>query len=167
MADTKIPSEEPESNVNNEQDDDVTIPTDASQTTATDTPTPTLSSLLRFPLKWPRSSEARTITTTMAGAAILAAVRAFTKSRDKKRTDLNVVQEAPVPVTAPEKTSKKQQSNSLADRRELLEQGGGQKRVDAQHSRGKFTARERITRILDPGTFEEQGPYIEHRHSAF
>ena len=54
MADTKIPSEEPESNVNNEQEDDVTIPTDASQTTATDTPTPTLASLLRFPLKWPR-----------------------------------------------------------------------------------------------------------------
>ena len=167
MADTKIPSEEPESNVNNEQEDDVTIPTDASQTTATDTPPPTLASLLRFPLKWPRSSEARAITTTMAGAAFLAAVRAFTKSRDKKRTDLNVVQEAPVPVTAPEKTSKKQQSNSLADRRELIEQGGGQKRVDTQHSRGKFTARERITRILDPGTFEEQGPYIEHRHSAF
>ena len=109
MADTKIPSEEPESNVNNEQDDDVTIPTDASQTTATDTPPPTLAtlaSLLRFPLKWPRSSEARAITTTMAGAAFLAAVRAFTKSRDKKRTDLNVAQEAPVPETAPAKTSK-------------------------------------------------------------
>ena len=49
----------------------------------------------------------------------------------------------------------------------MVEQGGGQKRVDAQHARGKFTARERITRILDAGSFEEQGPYIEHRHSAF
>jgi propionyl-CoA carboxylase beta chain len=103
----------------------------------------------------------------MAGAAVLAAVRAFTKSRDKSKSELKKVQEAPVPVTAPKKTTKKQLSNSLADRREMVEQGGGQKRVDAQHARGKFTARERITRILDAGSFEEQGPYIEHRHSAF
>ena len=45
--------------------------------------------------------------------------------------------------------------------------GGGQKRIDAQHARGKLTARERIERILDPGTFQEVSPYIKHRHSGF
>ena len=160
MSDTKNHSEDNESTVNDELSDE-------SEPSATQVQKPTLSSLLRFPLKWPRSSQGRAVTTTMAGAAVLAAVRAFTKSRDKSKSELKKVQEAPVPVTAPKKTTKKQLSNSLADRREMVEQGGGQKRVDAQHARGKFTARERITRILDAGSFEEQGPYIEHRHSAF
>ena len=160
MSDTKNHSEDDESTVNDERSDE-------SEPSATKVQKPTLSSLLRFPLKWPRSSQGRAVTTTMAGAAVLAAVRAFTKSRDKSKSELKKVQEVPVPVTAPKKTTKKQLSNSLADRREMVEQGGGQKRVDAQHARGKFTARERITRILDAGSFEEQGPYIEHRHSAF
>ena len=160
MSDTKNHSEDDESTVNDERSDE-------SEPSATKVQKPTLSSLLRFPLKWPRSSQGRAVTTTMAGAAVLAAVRAFTKIRDKSKSELKKVQEAPVPVTAPKKTTKKQLSNSLADRREMVEQGGGQKRVDAQHARGKFTARERITRILDAGSFEEQGPYIEHRHSAF
>ena len=160
MSDTKNHSEDDESTVNDERSDE-------SEPSATKVQKPTLSSLLRFPLKWPRSSQGRAVTTTMAGAAVLAAVRAFTKSRDKSKSELKKVQEVPVPVTAPKKTTKKQLSNSLADRREMDEQGGGQKRVDAQHARGKFTARERITRILDAGSFEEQGPYIEHRHSAF
>ena len=160
MSDTKNHSEDDESTVNDERSDE-------SEPSATKVQKPTLSSLLRFPLKWPRSSQGRAVTTTMAGAAVLAAVRAFTKSRDKSKSELKKVQEAPVPVTAPKKTTKKQLSNSLADRREMVEQGGGQTRVDAQHARGKFTARERITRILDAGSFEEQGPYIEHRHSAF
>ena len=45
--------------------------------------------------------------------------------------------------------------------------GGGQKRVDAQHARGKLTARERIEGLLDPGSFEEIGTYVEHRHAGF
>ena len=155
------------SDTKNHSEDDESAVSDESEPSATKVQKPTLSSLLRFPLKWPRSSQGRAVTTTMAGAAVLAAVRAFTKSRDKSKSELKKVQEAPVPVTAPKKTTKKQLSNSLADRREMVEQGGGQKRVDAQHARGKFTARERITRILDAGSFEEQGPYIEHRHSAF
>ena len=155
------------SDTKNHSEDDESAVSDESEPSATKVQKPTLSSLLRFPLKWPRASQGRAGTTTMAGAAVLAAVRAFTKSRDKSKSELKKVQEAPVPVTAPKKTTKKQLSNSLADRREMVEQGGGQKRVDAQHARGKFTARERITRILDAGSFEEQGPYIEHRHSAF
>ncbi|MEE2793164.1 MAG: acyl-CoA carboxylase subunit beta [Acidobacteriota bacterium] len=55
----------------------------------------------------------------------------------------------------------------MAKHRAAAYDGGGQKRIDAQHARGKLTARERIKRILDPDTFEEIGPYVEHRHTGF
>jgi propionyl-CoA carboxylase beta chain len=45
--------------------------------------------------------------------------------------------------------------------------GGGKKRVDIQHSKGKLTARERIEVLLDPDSFEEYGLYVEHRCSDF
>ena len=45
--------------------------------------------------------------------------------------------------------------------------GGGQKRIDAQHSRGKLTARERIELLLDDGSFEEFDMYVEHRCTDF
>ena len=57
--------------------------------------------------------------------------------------------------------------DAVAAHRSVAHQGGGQKRIDAQHARGKLTARERINRILDPDTFEELAPYIKHRHSGF
>src|SRR5260370_3660100 len=41
--------------------------------------------------------------------------------------------------------------------------GGGQKRIDAQHKKGKLTARERIELLLDDGTFEEWDMFVEHR----
>ena len=41
--------------------------------------------------------------------------------------------------------------------------GGGQKRIDAQHKRGKLTARERIEVLLDHDSFEEIDIYVEHR----
>ncbi|MBI1208455.1 MAG: methylmalonyl-CoA carboxyltransferase [Azospirillum sp.] len=41
--------------------------------------------------------------------------------------------------------------------------GGGQKRIDAQHARGKLTARERIELFLDEGSFEEWDMFVEHR----
>ena len=40
--------------------------------------------------------------------------------------------------------------------------GGGQKRIDAQHAKGKLTARERIEVLLDEGSFEEVDTYVEH-----
>ncbi len=53
---------------------------------------------------------------------------------------------------------------------ELLEQkrnaarlGGGQKRIDNQHSKGKLIARERLEILFDPGTFEEWDMFVEHR----
>jgi hypothetical protein len=41
--------------------------------------------------------------------------------------------------------------------------GGGQKRIDAQHKKGKLTARERLELLLDEGTFEEWDMFVEHR----
>src|ERR1044072_1136463 len=45
--------------------------------------------------------------------------------------------------------------------------GGGQKRIDAQHKKGKLTARERIHFLLDEGSFEEIGMLVTHRSVEF
>ena len=45
--------------------------------------------------------------------------------------------------------------------------GGGQKRIDAQHQKGKLTARERIELLLDEGSFEEIGKLVTHRSTQF
>ncbi|MED4162176.1 acyl-CoA carboxylase subunit beta [Halalkalibacterium halodurans] len=52
-------------------------------------------------------------------------------------------------------------------RRDKVKLGGGSKRIDAQHDRGKLTARERIDLLLDEGTFVELNPFIEHRGLDF
>ena len=46
-------------------------------------------------------------------------------------------------------------------------EGGGKKRRESQHKKGKLTARERIEILLDPGTFEEWDMFVEHRCSEF
>ena len=45
--------------------------------------------------------------------------------------------------------------------------GGGEKRIEAQHAKGKLTARERISLLLDPGSFEELGMLVTHRSTNF
>ena len=45
--------------------------------------------------------------------------------------------------------------------------GGGEKRIAAQHSKGKLTARERINLLLDEGSFEEIGMLVKHRSKNF
>ncbi|MFM8542963.1 MAG: carboxyl transferase domain-containing protein, partial [Chakrabartia sp.] len=50
----------------------------------------------------------------------------------------------------------------LQKRRAAAQMGGGQKRIDAQHSKGRLTARERLTILLDEGSFEELDMYVEH-----
>ncbi|MFC1492460.1 acyl-CoA carboxylase subunit beta [candidate division KSB1 bacterium] len=45
--------------------------------------------------------------------------------------------------------------------------GGGEKRIKAQHDRGKLTARERIDLLLDEGSFEEMDMFVKHRSSDF
>lgn len=62
----------------------------------------------------------------------------------------------------------------MEDKFELLEKkkeeallGGGEKRIESQHSKGKLTARERINLLIDEGTFEELGQFVTHRSSNF
>ena len=56
---------------------------------------------------------------------------------------------------------------ALEDRRAGARLGGGIKRVDAQHSKGKLTARERIELLLDHGSFEEYDMFVQHRCADF
>jgi propionyl-CoA carboxylase beta chain len=55
----------------------------------------------------------------------------------------------------------------IADSRSKALLGGGQNRIDAQHNRGKLTARERINLLLDPGTFKEYDMFMEHTCTEF
>ncbi|WP_298843355.1 acyl-CoA carboxylase subunit beta [uncultured Roseobacter sp.] len=55
----------------------------------------------------------------------------------------------------------------LEERRETARLGGGQKRIDAQHGRGKLTARERVDLLLDEGSFEEFDMFVTHRCTEF
>ena len=55
----------------------------------------------------------------------------------------------------------------LEFRRAKARMGGGQKRIDAQHKRGKLTARERLQLLLDDNSFEEFDMYVEHRCADF
>ncbi|KAK7805210.1 hypothetical protein U0070_003066 [Myodes glareolus] len=55
----------------------------------------------------------------------------------------------------------------IDNKRRAALQGGGQRRIDAQHKRGKLTARERISLLLDPGSFVESDMFVEHRCADF
>lgn len=55
----------------------------------------------------------------------------------------------------------------LESRRKEAKLGGGQKRIDAQHARGKLTARERLDVLLDENSFEEVDMFVTHRSTDF
>lgn len=55
----------------------------------------------------------------------------------------------------------------LVELREEARLGGGPKRIEAQHSKGKYTARERIEMVLDEGSFEEFDMFVTHRSHDF
>ncbi len=55
----------------------------------------------------------------------------------------------------------------LIDKRVQARLGGGEKRIEAQHQKGKFTARERIDMLLDEGSFEEFDMFVTHRCTNF
>ena len=55
----------------------------------------------------------------------------------------------------------------LERRRSEARLGGGQRRIDAQHKRGKLTARERIELLVDEGSFEEFDMFVAHRSTDF
>ncbi len=62
-----------------------------------------------------------------------------------------------------------QQDNiqKLVERRANAKLGGGEKRIEAQHQKGKYTARERIAKLLDEGSFEEFDMFVQHRCTNF
>ncbi|HLS98222.1 MAG: acyl-CoA carboxylase subunit beta [Porticoccaceae bacterium] len=55
----------------------------------------------------------------------------------------------------------------LEEKRLKARVGGGEKRIAAQHAKGKLSARERIELLLDPGSFEEWDMFVEHRCTDF
>jgi len=72
-----------------------------------------------------------------------------------------VAKEARPPRTTTDKI------HDLAERKAQVMLGGGRERIDAEHKKGKLTARERITLLLDPGTFAETGVFVTHRCTDF
>ncbi len=61
----------------------------------------------------------------------------------------------------------KQIIEQLEQKRAAARLGGGQRRIDAQHAKGRLTARERIDVLLDGGSFEEWDMFVEHRCTDF
>src|SRR6202046_2029961 len=55
----------------------------------------------------------------------------------------------------------------LDEKRAAARLGGGKRRIEAQHAKGKLTARERLDILLDPGSFEEWDMFVEHRSHDF
>jgi len=55
----------------------------------------------------------------------------------------------------------------LVERRAKARLGGGEKRIEAQHAKGKLTARERLALLLDEGSFEEFDMFVQHRCTNF
>ena len=55
----------------------------------------------------------------------------------------------------------------LEERRENARRGGGERRINAQHAKGKLTARERLDVLLDAGSFEEYDMFVNHRCTDF
>jgi propionyl-CoA carboxylase beta chain len=69
-------------------------------------------------------------------------------------------------VTA-EKRAIDQKVENLQRMRQQGQKGGGQQRIDQQHSRGKLTARERLAKLMDQGTFQEIDSFVTHRATDF
>ncbi|HUW04881.1 MAG TPA: acyl-CoA carboxylase subunit beta [Williamwhitmania sp.] len=60
-------------------------------------------------------------------------------------------------------SSNQEKIKELIDLRERAKLGGGPKRIEAQHKKGKYTARERIEMLVDEGSFEEFDMFVSHR----
>ncbi|MEE2884316.1 MAG: acyl-CoA carboxylase subunit beta [Chloroflexota bacterium] len=67
----------------------------------------------------------------------------------------------------PEGSTTEDKRNELRERRAAAEEGGGSSRIESQHKRGKQTARERISMLLDEGTFQELDTFVTARANEF
>jgi acetyl-CoA carboxylase carboxyltransferase component len=63
--------------------------------------------------------------------------------------------------------SAEEKTEHLQEKREQALLGGGQRRIDRQHEKGKMTARERVEELLDPGSFRELDMFVTHRAVGF
>ncbi len=61
----------------------------------------------------------------------------------------------------------KEKIRKVEEKLALAKMGGGKKRIDTQHAKGKLTARERIQLLMDEGSFEEMGTLVTHRTKDF
>jgi len=60
-----------------------------------------------------------------------------------------------------------QKHQELVSLREQASLGGGSARIEKQHAQGKYTARERIERLIDPGSFLEFDRFVKHKCTSF
>lgn len=63
--------------------------------------------------------------------------------------------------------TKEEKFDLLSEKNKEAELGGGEKRIESQHKKGKLTARERVELLLDEGSFEEIGKFVMHRCKDF
>src|SRR5262245_19365818 len=73
----------------------------------------------------------------------------------------------PVGLQSRGREKMKEVLDELERRRAEARLGGGRARIEAQHRRGKLTARERIDLLMDENSFEEFDMYVEHRCADF
>lgn len=57
--------------------------------------------------------------------------------------------------------------HEMQDRKVAIRQGGGSDKIAKQHQSGKLTARERIEKLVDPGSFVEIDAFVQHRSTDF
>ena len=67
----------------------------------------------------------------------------------------------------PEGQTTEDKLNELRERRAISEAGGGFSKIESQHKRGKQTARERISMMLDEGTFQELDTFVTAQANEF
>ena len=70
-------------------------------------------------------------------------------------------------MTASKEPSVEEKIKQLKGLREQAKLGGGQKRIEEQHAKGKLTARERIELLLDEGSFNEIDQFVVHQCTEF
>lgn len=70
-------------------------------------------------------------------------------------------------MRTPKDQALQQKFNELNRKNEESLLGGGEKRIEQQHKKGKLTARERVALLLDEGSFEELGKFVMHRSKDF
>lgn len=70
-------------------------------------------------------------------------------------------------IVEPEIKWEEKHTQELEDKRLKASVGGGEKRIESQHKKGKLTARERVQYLFDEGSFQEVGAFVESRFTEF